>query len=404
MNQTAPVAVTGAGVITPLGDSVTSLMDALAAGQTSITALPGTTLPDSEDVAGSRLLAFDATKYANVRGMRIYNRATRLGICATRLALQDARLENVGYPSERLGVVMAGTFAHFDTLIEYDRSLVTQGPSRTNPALMPLAIPSAPGAIIALSFGAKACSITLANGGTGGLDALGLAARLVRAGRVGACVVVSALAFFDEMILSAARAGILTTPDAFRIFDRHGHGSAFGEAGAALVVESASDARARGVAAKALVLAQASAFADGDRDRHRALAHAARKALELGKTGAGEIGLCSSGANGSEGIDDAEGRALLQVLDGSAEGTAVTAIKSSLGDSMDTAGLLQTIVAMTVLSGKPAPPIVALEKPRVPGLGYVRAATPIGDGRALVTATSRAGGCSALVLARGSDA
>ena len=231
MSDSASVAVTGMGVITPLGDTVASLMESLGAGRTSVAALASPAL-----VAGSPLHDFEATRYANVRGMRIYNRATRLGICATRLALQDAGLEDAGFPGERLGVVMAGTFAHFDTLIDYDRSLMTQGPSRTNPALMPLAIPSAPGAIIALSFGAKACSITLADGGAGGLDAIGLAARLVRAGRVGACIVVSALAFFDELILSSARAGWLTGAEDFRIFDRASRGTAIGEAGVALVV------------------------------------------------------------------------------------------------------------------------------------------------------------------------
>lgn len=399
MSTPVSVAVTGMGVLTPLGDSVASLMDSLVSGRSSIT-----TLASPARLAGSPLPDFDATRYANVRGMRIYNRTTRLGICATRLALQDAGLENAGYPAERLGVVMAGTFAHFDTLIEYDRSLVTQGPSRTNPALMPLAIPSAPGAVIALSFGAKACSITLADGGAGGLDALGLAARLVRAGRVGACVVVSALAFFDEMLLSSARAGVLTEPDGFRVFDERSRGTAFGEAGVALVLESAVDAESRGVAAKGLFLGQASTFTENAPDLARALARAASKALASAQTEAGELGLCSSGANGSARVDGAEGRALLEILDGSAKRTAVTAVKSSLGDSMDASGLLQAVVAMTVLSGAPAPAIALLEEPRVSGLGYVRSPTAVAGERALVTAISQTGGCSALVLSKGTRA
>ena len=61
--------------------------------------------------------------------------------------------------------MLASTYAHLDTAIEYDRSLVTVGIQQTNPALMPLAIPSAPGATLALAFGAKAFSITLANEG-----------------------------------------------------------------------------------------------------------------------------------------------------------------------------------------------------------------------------------------------
>lgn len=394
----APVAVTGVGVLTPLGDSVASLMEALSAGRSSVGSLTSPAV-----VAGSPMHDFEATRYANVRGMRIYNRATRLGICATRLALKDAGLEDAGYPAERLGVVMAGTFAHFDTLIEYDRSLVTQGPSRTNPALMPLAIPSAPGAVIALSFGAKACSITLADGGAGGLDAVGLGARLVRSGRVGACVVVSALAFFDELILSAARAGLLTAADDFRVFDRRSRGTAFGEAGAALVLESIADAKARGVKPKGLLLAQASTFCRSGEDLERALGRAASKSITASDTDLHTLGLCSSGANGTARVDGAEGRALLRVLDGSPNQPAVAAVKASLGESLDTAGLLQTIVAMAALSGSPAPAVLGLAEPIVPGLAYLSEATAIRGKRALVTATSQTGACSALVVGQGAE-
>jgi 3-oxoacyl-(acyl-carrier-protein) synthase len=383
-------------VITPLGDTVASLMEGLGAGRSSVA-----TLVSPAQVAGSSLHDFEATRYANVRGMRIYNRATRLGICATRLALQDAGLENAGFPGERLGVVMAGTFAHLDTLIEYDRSLVTQGPSRTNPALMPLAIPSAPGAIIALSFGAKACSITLAEGGAGGLDTIGLAARLVRSGRVGACVVVSALAFFDELILSSARAGWLARVEDFCVFDRRSRGAAFGEAGAALIVESLASAEARGRTPKGLLLAQASTFSTDA--SASALAKASTKALAASKTEVGSIRLCSSGANGLPNVDHAEAGALLKVLDDSAARTPVIAIKASLGDSLDAAGLLQTIVAIAALSGSPAPGVAGLREPAVPGLAYLTAPKEIAAGRALVTATSQTGACSALVVSRDSE-
>jgi 3-oxoacyl-(acyl-carrier-protein) synthase len=371
-------------------------MEALSSGRCSVRTLAG-----PAPVAGSPFTEFEATRYANVRGMRIYNRATRLGISATRLALQDAGLENTGFPAERLGVVMAGTYAHLDTLIEYDRSLVTEGPSRTNPALMPLAIPSAPGAVIALSFGAKACSITLADEGTGGLDALGLGARLVRSGRVGACVVVSALAFFDEMILSAARAGALTTTEDFRVFDRRSRGTALGEAGAALVLESADAARARGAKTKGSLLTQASTFCRTGEGLPEALGRAAVKALASSETEVARLRLCSSGANGTTRVDEAEARALLRILGATAKETPVAAIKANLGDTLDAAGLLQTIVAMAALTGSPAPAIAGLGEAMVPGLGYLTTPTRIAPGRALVTATSRTGACSALVLSGG---
>jgi len=388
-------AITGVGILTPLGDSMASVMEALCAGRSSVAPVQTPT-----PVAESLIVDFEATRYANVRGMRIYNRTTRLGICATRLAMVDAGLEDTGFAGEQLGVVMASTFGHFDTLIEYDRGLYTQGPARTNPALMPLAIPSAPGAVIALSFGAKACSITLADGGAGALDALGLAARLTRADRVGACIVVAALGLFDELILSAARAGQLAPPDAFRVFDQRSGGTAFGEAGVALIVETMAHARARGATPKGFVAGQSSTFAVGPERLEESLTRACSEALRKASLEPHSLGLLSSGANGSPAVDRAEARALLSVLGKSSGQPGVTAIKAALGDTLDASGLIQTVVAMSALTGTPAPPIAWLGKAAFPGLRYLTEPSPIEKGHALITGTSQTGACSALVISR----
>jgi 3-oxoacyl-(acyl-carrier-protein) synthase len=76
----------------------------------------------------------------------------------------------------------------------------------------------------------------------------------------------------------------------------------------------------------------------------------------------------------------------------------VIASKANLGDSIDAGGLLQTVVALSAMRSGRAPPIVGLEEPEVPGLRYVTREASVEPGYALVTSTSHAGGCSALVL------
>jgi 3-oxoacyl-[acyl-carrier-protein] synthase II len=389
-----PVAITGVGILTPLGDTLASVAEALAAGRSSVAPLETPLV-----FAGSRFADFDATRYANVRGMRIYNRATRLGICATRLALADAGLVDPPLPPEKLGVIMASTWGHLDTLLEYDRSLVTNGPSRTNPALMPLAIPSAPGAVIALSFAAKACSITLANGGTSSLDALGLAARAVRTSRAQAVVVVGASSLFPELVWSLARAGQLAPAGEYRVLDGAARGAALGEGAAALVLESAPHAAARGRAPQAFVTGQGSTFAPVPDRLAEALARAGQGALAQAGITAAALGLVASGANGMPSVDAAEAHALLALLGPGAK-APITAVKSALGETIDASGLLAAAAALASLGGAPAAPIVGLERPAVPGLRLLTRAEPVAGDHALVTATSQTGACSALVLSR----
>jgi 3-oxoacyl-[acyl-carrier-protein] synthase II len=390
------VAITGVGLLVPFADDLPAFARGLAAGASGLA-------PLAEPVphVSSRFADFDATRYANVRGMRIYNRTTRLAICATRLALADAGLQGRAVAPERLGLIMASTYGHLDTLVEYDRSLVENGPSRTNPALMPLALPSAPGALVALAFGAKACSLTLAEGAAGGLDALGLGARLLRQGRASACVVTSAFAPFDELVLSLARAGELadTLP---AVFDRGARGCALGEAAVALVLERAGDARDNARPPLALLTGQASTFAPRPERADDALARAGHQALVRAAVRPGELALASSGANGSPARDAVHARALLALL-GDAD-VPVAAVKSVTGETMDTSGLLAVASAIAVLQGSPAPAVRGLENPARPELHYLRQAQPVSGAHVLVTATAATGACSAAVLSRNLDA
>jgi 3-oxoacyl-(acyl-carrier-protein) synthase len=318
---TGAIAITGIGALTPLGDSPMAIFEAVAAGRVGL----------------GPIADFEATRYANIRGMRMYNRTTRLAICATKLALTEAKIETPAFPGEDLGVLMASTHGHLDVLLEYDRSLVASGVQRTNGALMPLAIPSAPGAMVALSFGAKAFSMTLGDGGTSLLDAIALGARWVAEGRARACVAVGAFSASPDVELAAARAGI----------------TSLGEGAVALVLERAEDAVSRGVEAWGFVRGYGAAFAGKLADRADALRRASLQALAAADVQVESLDLASL-------------------------------VKAALGETFDAAGGFQALVALAAL--------------RARKVGYGAMKLPVDRDSALITEVSRSGGCSALVL------
>jgi 3-oxoacyl-(acyl-carrier-protein) synthase len=264
------IAITGAAVLSALGDSPDVVVSALREG----------------GVARNTIQDFDASRYASVRGMRMYNRTTRLAICATRLALTDAKIDR----ADDLGVLMASTYGHLDVLIEYDRNLVANGIARTNAAMMPLAIPSAPGAMVALAFGAKAFSMTLSNGDTSSLDALGLGARWISERRARAAVVVAAFSPSDGL----------------------GADGGLGEAAVAFVLERADDAADR--RPRGYVRGYGAAFSHEDPD----------SAVERACAGALRAANVSAEATGAP----------------------VPSVKAALGDTFDASGALQTLVAL----------------------------------------------------------
>ena len=391
------VAITGMSALSPLGDSPEMVHDALCAGR--VAHRPA---PELGGAALATLSEFDPERYARVRGMRMYNRTTRLAICASKLALGDAGLDLASCPSEELGLLMASTSGHLDVLVQYDRSLVTNGTQRTNGALMPLAIPSAPGAIVALACSAKAFVMTLSDGGTSSLDALGLGARWVASGRARACVVVSAFSPSAEISRAIARSGALAPAGDVRPFDRGASGAALGEGAVAFVLERTVDAETRGARARAYVGGFGAAFSPAARWR-AGLERACRAALEAAHTSRAELSLVSAAASGRPALDRAEAAALSVILGDHAAQVPVTAVQGALGDTFDAAGAAQTLLAIASIERREAPPIPGLEEPAVPGIRYLRRSEPLDGRSALVTALAEDGSCSALVLLGGSE-
>jgi len=387
------IVVTGVGVLTPLGDSPDAVFAALCEGRTA--------LVPSADLGGVGLAAiadFEATKYTNVRGLRMYNRTTRLAICAAKLALTDAKIDTATFPPEDLGLLMASTYGHLDVLLEYDRSLVTNGVQRTNGALMPFAIPSAPGAMVALAFGAKAFSMTLSDGGSSALDAIGLGARWLSEGRARACIVVSAFSASSDVVRAASRAGVLAATGSVRPFDRRGAGTGLGEGAVAFVLERVEDAEARNAVSRATVRGYAAAFATKSAERANSLQRASAGALRAANALSDRVALVSAGASGAPAFDRAEAEALIALLGSHAARVPVVSVKGALGETLDAAGALQTLVALSAFEKKKAPPIAGLEEPDIAGLRYLTKEESVDGDMALVTSIARNGSCSALVL------
>lgn len=387
------VAITGVALFTPFGVGWEPFAAALDAGRVAVEPAP-----NAPQVGLARIVDFDPQRHVNVRGMRVYPRATQLEICAASLALADAGLTgDAALDPKQLGLVTASSYSHLETLLEYDRGLVSAGMQRTNPTLMPLGLPSAPGAATGLALPAKAFSITLNDGGACGLAALGLGARAIAGGRARACVVAGAFAPFAELLESSLRAGTAASAERFRVLDRDAAGVAFGEGSAALVLEPLEVARGRGRTPLGLLRAEATRFSPTG-ELAPALGRAIAAALGAAGVSADGVSLGCVGANGSPREDAAHLEALSGALGTHARRVVVAAPKANLGETFDPSGLVQAVVALGVLRARRAPPIAGLATPRASALRLPTAPAELAPGLGLLTSISPSGSCSALVL------
>lgn len=207
----------------------------------------GLELPGLEDAAGllefrapAEPAPFDARRKLGKKGLLYKDQATRLALCAA----QDA-LVSAGWPVRELhsqvhaGVVAASNFGNLDTVCRVIDTLKAGGAGELSPMDVPNASSNVIASSAAIRFGCRAVNLMLCSGAASGLEALVVAANVLRAGRA-ECVLVIGVEPDTEHVRR------LTST-------RGADGVRLGSGAACVVLEPLSRAQGRGVTARALV-------------------------------------------------------------------------------------------------------------------------------------------------------
>ncbi|WP_344032745.1 beta-ketoacyl synthase N-terminal-like domain-containing protein, partial [Streptomyces luteireticuli] len=171
------------------------------------------------------------------RALRFKDRATRLAVAAAEAALADAGLLADGaltVPGTDVGTVVSSNLATLDTVRRVAAALDRDGPAALRAVDLPNACSNATASNVAIRFGLRGINLMLCNGATSGLDAVGWADLALAAGRARYVLVV----------------GVEPADGAVR--QPAGGDGAF-DGAAALVLERAATAAARGRRARAVV-------------------------------------------------------------------------------------------------------------------------------------------------------
>ncbi len=199
-----------------------------------------------------------------------------------------------------------------------------------------------------------------------GTSVLGLAADWLRLGRAQVALV----AGYDQLSLyTLAGLSILRTvsTDACRPFDRNRSGTLFAEGGAAVVLETAEHAIARGARVRAEVLGHA----DTNNAYHltapdkggEGIRLAIERALEASGVRPEQIDYVNAHGTATLYHDATEVRALKDVLGPRAYEIPVSSIKGATGHLMGAAGTIEAIACVLAMERGQAPPTVGLVDP-----------------------------------------
>lgn len=265
-------------------------------------------------------------------------------------AVVDDLYHRHGKPSrtqaEATGIVFATGYGPLTTVLQFHRGVVESGIHGANPLIFPNTVVNAAAGHVAMLHRYRGYTATIANGGTSSVLALQLAARVIARGAAERIVVVVADEFPEGAL--ATRASL---PGYSRTGTARPHartGEVLSEGAAAIMLESAEAAAARG----ADVLARVRGFgATGETVEVGGLgrdgiawARSLRLAMEEAGFAPGELGAVVSAASGHPLIDLVERRALR--LAGLGDVPTV-APKAVLGETYGSAAALGLVTALT---------------------------------------------------------
>jgi 3-oxoacyl-[acyl-carrier-protein] synthase II len=402
------VVVTGAGLVSPLGDSPGALGAALldgrrGVGPVELFATDGLFCRVAGEVRG-----FSPAAYLGDGNFRPLDRTSRLATVAAHLALAAAGLPRERREGREVGLVLGTMFGSVHTISEFDRRGLTAGPAYVKPLDFANSVINAPAGQTAIWHGLTGINSTLAGGPTAGLQALGYAADLIRTGHADLLLAGGADELCFESFYGFARAGWLapaTTGPPPAPFAADRSGFVLGEGAALLVLEEEGAARARGARILARVLGHGSAYDPSHgaepASASRAVGRAVLSALEDGGLAPESLDALSTGGSGSLVGDRVEALGLAAALGPLAGRLPACAVKASTGEALGASGALQAVALLGAMESGVVPGIAGLAAPE-PGLPLALSAAPSRRPveRGLVTAAGLDGGAAAVVLGR----
>ncbi|MGD9765218.1 MAG: beta-ketoacyl synthase N-terminal-like domain-containing protein [Candidatus Binatia bacterium] len=407
MNRTAgsaaPIAVTGIGVVSPIGVGAAQFWGALCAGRSGVTAVDDAMRAETLPRLSAAVRGFASREFISSPHHRRMDGLSRFIVAACRMALDDAAVPR-DTASERMGIVVGSALGDVRDSTQHLNRVFLHGPAAVSPMLFPNLVLNAPASYAAMVLGATGVNLTVAQSEVSGEAAIALGCDLVRSGQADVVLAGGGDQIAPIVVDAARRAGALAGQRGGREwsspYDAERSGVVFGEGAAILVLEPLARARERGAAIYACIEEIAFFAVPAPRYGWPRCAGDGLPALAALCDGAA-VDLVCGGANSTRRLDACELELFASLAP--ARDAVLTSIKGAVGE-FGAAGALSAAAACLALRDQVAPPLCNL---RTPAAGAIRLAPvraePLHGERALVCGIARGGAGAALLLRRASD-
>jgi beta-ketoacyl-acyl-carrier-protein synthase II len=365
------VAVTGMGVVSPLGTGCAEFFAGLAQGRSAIRRLDAPFCGRLEAPIAAPA-AFDGAAHFAAPRLRMLDRVSQFALHAAGQAVTDAGMAFDERLRLRSGVFIGTGMGGSETADDGYRTLYGEASDRIKPFSVLMAMNNAAASWIGIEYGIAGPNMTYSTACSSSAVAIGEAWRRIAAGELDA-----ALAGGSEAPLTL---GTLKAWEALRTlamedrddpsasckpFSRNRSGLVLGEGAAVVLLEDWEHALRRGarIHAELVGYGLCTDAAHITRPSAEGQARAMRLALESAALPASEVDYINAHGTATQANDAVETAAIRQVFGRHADALAVSSTKSMHGHLLGAAGALEFVASVMAMAEGVIPPTQHLLEP-----------------------------------------
>ncbi|GIX26536.1 beta-ketoacyl-ACP synthase II [Pelomicrobium sp. G1] len=366
------VAITGLGIVSPVGNTVDEAWGNIVAGRSGITRITRfDASPFASQIAGE-VRGLDVTKYLSPKEARRMDLFIHYGMAAAIQAIQDAGIEVTEENAERVGVNIGSGIGGLPLIESTHTEMLASGPRKISPFFIPAAIINMVAGNLSIMYGFKGPNLAMVTACTTATHCIGDSARLIEYGDADVMIAggsESTICPLGVGGFAAARALSTRNDDpagASRPWDKERDGFVLGEGAGVLVLEEMEHAKARG----ARIYAELSGFGMSADAHHmtapcedgEGAARCMLNAMRNARVGPQDVDYINAHGTSTPLGDIAETVAIKRALGEEAKRVAVSSTKSMTGHLLGAAGGVEAVFSALAVYHQVAPPTINLHQ------------------------------------------
>jgi 3-oxoacyl-[acyl-carrier-protein] synthase II len=373
MSEKRRVVITGIGIISPIGIGKEKFTESLKNGVSGVDLISFFDVSQYPTKIAAEVKDFNPEDYIEKKKVRRMDRFCQFALAAAKMAIEDSQLDLNKEDLSRIGVIIGSGIGGISTIEREMEVLLTKGPSRISPFLIPMEIINIAAGEIAIQYGFKGPNYGVVSACASSTHAIGDALRILRYGDAEVMISGGSEAAITPLGLSGfcAAKALSTRNDepkkASRPFDKNRDGFVMGEGAAIFVLETLEHAIKR----NAKIYGELAGYAATDdawhitapREDGTTQALCMKLALQDAEVSPSEVDYINAHGTSTQLNDKYETLAIKQIFGEYAYKIPISSTKSMTGHLLGAAGAVELAAILMCMENKFIHPTINYEVP-----------------------------------------